>query len=116
TGNQPDAEEKIAGRSEKELRHAFIAQFPDLFPAEYNATLYQAMFLSNSPLFEQLLKPRPGNLPARLLALPDGNSRVRQAFSEVFEREPAREELRECAAYLAKRSPEAGVKQLLWAM
>ena len=48
----------MAGHSERELRRAFVAQFPDLFPAEYNASLQQAMFLSNSPLFDQLLKPR----------------------------------------------------------
>jgi len=116
TGNPPDAEGKIADRPERELRRAFVAQFPDLFPVEYNATLHQAMFLSNSPLFDQLLRPRGDNLAARLPALPDAESRVRAAFAAVFGREPERDELRECAAYLAARSPEAGVKQLLWAM
>ena len=38
----------VANKDEKELRRAFIKQFPDLFPAEYNASLQQAMFLSNS--------------------------------------------------------------------
>ena len=145
TGNQPDAEGKIAGNSERELRRAFVTQFSDLFPAEYNATLYQAMFLANSPLFDQLLAPREGNISARLLALRDGEMgksygtltktgykdtpspalsqrmeggelQVREAFSVVFGREPDREELQECAGYLSTRSPEAGVKQLLWAM
>jgi len=41
---------------------------------------------------------------------------VREAFSIVFGRVPDGEEMRECAAYLAARSPEAGVKQLLWAL
>jgi hypothetical protein len=116
TGNPPDAEGKISGRSEKELRHAFAAQFPDMFPAEYNATLHQAMFLSNSPLFDQLLVPHGDNLAARLPALPDAEARVRAAFAAVLGREPERDELRECVAYLTARSPEAGVKQLLWAM
>jgi len=116
TGNQPDPEGKIAGRSEKDLRRAFVAQFPDLFPAEYNATLAQAMFLANSPLFDQLLAPRPGNLTARLLALPGNELRVREAFAVVFGRGAEREELRECGAYLAAHPGEAGVKQLLWAM
>ena len=116
TGNPADKDGKIAGLSERELRHAFIAQFPDLFPAEYNATLAQAMFLSNSPLFDQLLSPRGDNLAARLAAEKNAEARVRRAFEAVFAREPDREELRECAAYLAARSPEAGVKQLLWAM
>jgi len=116
TANQTDVEGKIAGRPEREVRRAFIAQFPDLFPAEYNATLYQAMFLSNSALFDQLLAPRGDNLAARLTALPDPNARIHEAFRAVFGREPDRDELRECSGYVASRSAEAGVKQLLWAM
>jgi hypothetical protein len=116
TGNQPDAEGKVAGRSEKEIRHAFVAQFPDVFPADYNATLHQAMFLSNSPLFDQLLTPRDNNLAARLASLSDSEARVRAVFAAVFGREPERDELRECAAYLSARSSEAGVKQFLWAL
>jgi hypothetical protein len=116
TGNQPDKDGKIAGVSERDLRYAFIAQFPDLFPAEYNATLSQAMFLSNSPLLDPLLNPRGENLAARLTAENNPEARVRRAFNAVFAREPDREELRECITYLAGRSSEAGVKQLLWAM
>jgi hypothetical protein len=116
TGNAPDAGGEIAGRSETELRRAFVAQFPDVFPPEYNATLYQAMFLSNSPLFDQLLTPRGDNLAARLPALRAAEARVRSAFTAVFGREPDGEELRECTAYLLARAPEAGAKQLLWAM
>jgi hypothetical protein len=116
TANTPDNGEKIAGHSEKELRAAFVKQFPDLFPPEYNATLQQAMFFSNSPLLDELLAPRDGNLSSQLLALKTNGSRVREAFAAVYGREPARDELRECTGYLAKRSPDAGVKQLLWAM
>ena len=116
TGNAPDKDGAIAGRSEKELRRAFVAQFPDLFSAEYNASLQQAMFFSNSPLLDTLLAPREGNLVARLTKLPDNGARVREAFAAIYGREPAREELRECEKYLAARSPEAGVRQLTWAM
>ncbi len=103
-------------KHETELRRAFIKEFPDLFPAEYNASLQQAMFLSNSELFDQLLVPREGNLTTRLAKLPDEKTRVREAFATVFGREPDAEELRECSAHLQGRSPEAGAKQLLWAM
>lgn len=116
TANQPDKDGKIAGMTERELRLAFINKFPDLFPPEYNATLSQAMFLANSPLFDQLFAPRGENLAAQLIAQPDAEARVRRAFQSVFGREPDREELRECVSYLAARSPEWGVKQLLWAM
>ncbi len=116
TGNQPDAEGKIAGQDEKQARRAFVAQFPDLFPIEYNATLYQAMFLANSSWLEQVLAPRAGNLSERLLTVREESDRVREAFANVFGREPDPEELQECAGYLAGHSPEAGVKHLLWAM
>jgi hypothetical protein len=116
TGNQPNSDDKIAGRSEREIRHAFIAQFPDLFPPEYNATLSQAMFFANSPLFAQLLAPHGKNLTASLLAINNSEKQVREAFGAVFGRAPETDEMRECSTYLAARSPEAGVKQLLWAM
>jgi len=116
TGNTPDTNGTVTGKSEKELRQAFIAQFPDVFPAEYNSTLHQAMFLSNSPLFDHLLASRDDNLAARLPALRDSESRVREAFAVVFGRKPDRDELRECVNYLNTRPPETGAKQLLWAM
>jgi hypothetical protein len=116
SGNLPDKEGKIAGQSEAQLRRAFVAQFPDLFAPEYNATLYQAMFLSNSPLFDPLIAPRGDNLAARLLAERGEKDRVRIAFRAVFGREADAEELRQCTSYLSARSPEAGVKHLLWAM
>jgi hypothetical protein len=115
TGNEPN-DGTIAGHTEKELRRAFVKQFPDLFAPEYNASLQQAMFFSNSPLLDGLLTPRDGNLPARLLNLTSPDARVRAAFNAIYGREPARDELRECVNYLGKRAPEAGVKQLLWAM
>ena len=116
TGNRINTNGVVAGRSEKELRRAFIKQFPALFPAEYNASLQQAMFLANSELFDQLLAPRDANLTTRLTAVPDEKARVREAFAAVFGRDPDAEELRECSAYLKARSPEAGAKQLLWAL
>jgi mono/diheme cytochrome c family protein len=116
TGSAPDKNGKIAGQDEKSLRRAFVAQFPDLFAPDYNATLQQALFLSNSPLFDQLLAPAGGNLSARLLGQPARNERARLAIRAVFGREPDAAELTEANRYLASRSPEAGVKQLLWAL
>src|SRR5262249_7624427 len=86
----------------------FVAQFPDLFAAEYNSTLHQAMFLSNSPLFDQLLTGRGDNLTARLLGLPEATARIRAAFAAVFGRAPASDELRECADYLEGRPGRGG--------
>jgi len=116
SGNALDKDDRAAGFPEKELRRAFVAQFPDLFPAEYNASLQQAMFLSNSRFIDQLVKPASANLAARLMASSDNNQRVREAFLSIYGRSPDREELGACTSYLTARSPEAGVSQLLWAL
>src|SRR4030095_15142024 len=52
TGTCADTNGLLSGKTETELRRAFIKEFPALFPEEYNATLQQAMFLSNSELFD----------------------------------------------------------------
>jgi hypothetical protein len=118
TGNQADADGKVAGRDEKEIRQAFVAKFPDLFAEEYNASLQQALFLSNNPLIEDLLKPRSNNTTARLLTLPDAKKRARQAFATVFGRRPDTDELEQAVKFLAARpsQPEASVRELLWAL
>lgn len=113
TGTAPDS-----GLDTHRLRVAFIEKFPDLFAREYNATLAQAMFLTNSPIVEELLKPRPGNLTQRMLALTDDEARVRLAFQHAFGRAPDAAELQQSLIFLAARRTraEAGVKQLLWAL
>jgi hypothetical protein len=116
SGNAPDAAGRVAGFTPKELQRAFVAQFPDLFPAEYNASLQQAMFLSNARFLDALVKPAGTNLAARLVGMPDAGARVREAFVTVYGREPDREEARACREYMAARSPEDGVRQLLWAL
>ncbi len=116
TENTPDPGGQVAGRPAREIRHAFIRQFPDLFPAEYSATLQQAMFLSNSPLLKALLEPRGDNLTARLIAVEDPRKRAREAIRAVLGRDPDREELKEATRYLDSRKPEPGTQQLVWAL
>jgi hypothetical protein len=112
-----------AGQQEKSadaiaLRERFIAEFPDLFATEYSFSLQQAMFLTNNPLLDALLKPSGDNTAARLSGLPDSRSRVREAFETVLGRPPAPDELEHAAAYLDARSerPDAAVGQLLWTL
>ncbi len=116
TGSRTDADGKVAGLTEGELRKAFVRQFPDLFVPDYNATLQQAMFLANSPLLEALLAPRDGNLTAQLAELPDDRRRVEAAFRSVFGRRPDRQELKISTDYLAAHPGDGGRKQLLWAL
>ena len=73
TGHELRAEGKIAGREGTEIRRAFAAKFPDLFPVEYGASLQQAMFLSTPRCWMICRKPA-GSTTARLL----GWSRTRR--------------------------------------
>lgn len=116
TGNAGGTSETKPDGAEATLRQAFIRQFPDVFPAEYNASLQQAMFLSNSPLFDALLQPRDGNLVSRLEAIQDPGERVRQTFVEVLGRDPDRLERDESLRYLEAHPGAAGTRHLAWAL
>lgn len=108
---------------EGEAKSAPLAQtlaktFPDLFASEYNASLQQAMFLSNNPLLDELLRPEADDTTAALLKLSSPIERVNRAFAICYGRLPNAEEQQQAIAYLDAHStnPEAGVRQLLWAM
>ena len=100
----------------REMKKAFLSQFPDLFVPDYNATLQQAMFLANGPWLDLVISPRAGNLASELVSEQDLKARVRKGFAAVYGRQPDDEETRVCMDYLKQRSPEAGTKQWLWAM
>ncbi len=116
TGSEPASSEGTADAAA--LRHALVAAFPSLQEAEYNATLQQATFLTNSPLLDDLLKPNGQNLTARLLNLSTSGERARVAFLEILGRLPDDDEQARAIAYLDARGnrPEAGVRQLAWAL
>lgn len=96
---------------------AFVAAFPDLMPDTYNPTLQQALFLTNSPLVDRLLKPATGNATQTIATLPTPAARVREAFARVYARLPDPQEQKQCEAFLATSpTPERGVQSLLWAL
>ncbi|HUY89950.1 MAG TPA: hypothetical protein VMV10_14535, partial [Pirellulales bacterium] len=92
------------------------AKLPDPFAEEYNATVGQGMFLSNSPLLDELLRPAADNTAGKLAGIAASDLRIEQAFMIVLGRSPDEEEKAQLGAYLAPRSPEAGVKEMLWAL
>ena len=98
------------------LQRALVRDFPNLFAPEYNATLQQALFLSNSPVLESMLQPRSGNLAERLAGLADDSTRVKTAFEAVLGRNPDRDELRASVAYLQEHPGQGGWSQFLWAL
>lgn len=98
------------------LQRSLVRDFPDLAAPEYNATLQQAMFLSNSPVLEPLLRPYPGNLAQRLEGLTDDRARVREAFRAILGRSPDREELKAGVDHLRGHPGQGGRSQFLWAL
>lgn len=97
-------------------RHAFVAAFPDIMQETYNPSLQQALFLTNSPVVDDMLKPSPGNTTARLMALTRIDLRIREAYLTVLGRSPDAMELQQCKQMLTSQSVEKGVKNLLWAL
>jgi len=116
TGHDATSEKQSAGT--ESLRQALIVAFPSLFEVEYNATLQQTMFLTNSPVFSKLLQPVDGNQSDRLLKLSNNEERAKMAFAEILGRQPENAELANAVAFLDSRNdrPEAGVRQLTWAL
>jgi hypothetical protein len=101
-----------------ELEKALVTVFPEVFPEEHVSTLQQAMFLTNSPLVQQLARVAPGTTAERLAAIIDPAARVRKAFLVAYAREPDSVELKAATAYLkarAGRAPQA-TAQLWWAI
>jgi len=116
TGHDPLS--PSSGTEVAALRQSFIEHFPDLLPVEYNATLQQAMFLSNSPLVQSLLEPSAGNTTEKLQNIEHFDQRIRQAFLSVYGRWPDTEESEAARQFLTERNdrPEEGIQQLLWAL
>src|SRR6185503_9655856 len=85
-------EAKAIGQSAQELRQTVIARFPDLFSSEHNASLQQALFFSNSPLVDDLLKKQPANTTAALVAIENLDRRIERAFRIVLGRAPEQDE------------------------
>jgi len=107
---------KMDAPAAAEMERTFAAKFPDLMADTYNPSLQQALFLTNSPVLDEMLKPTPGSTFAKLAALKSNEARVREAFSAVLGRVPDAVELQQCQSMLAAQSPEKGVKNLLWAL
>lgn len=103
---------------EEEFRRQVISAMPDVLPKEYNATFQQAQFLSGSPAMNALLQAAQGGVIAKLTALPDAASRVREAFLAVYGRAPDAAEAAQAAAFVNANaaSPANATRDLLWAL
>lgn len=99
-----------------EMERAFAATFPEVMPANYSPSLQQALLLTNAATLDELLKPAPGSMIAKIAALPSPEARVREAFSAAYGRAPDAEELARCVAMLKTQSAQRGARNLLWAL
>lgn len=88
-------------------------------PAEFEATLDQALFVANGKLLRGWLTPNAaGNLIARLAALKDDSAVAEELFLSVLTRLPSEEESKEIAEYLKAREKDRGtaLADLAWAL
>lgn len=106
------------GAVSKTLRSKLIRHFPDLFAVEFNATVQQAMFLSNSPEFNALLKDGDQSLTQRINQLDHNKDKVIMAFNSILLRNPDTEELEKSLTFLDHKSSENNqmIEYLLWAL
>ena len=105
------------------LRETLLTRFPDLFPRQYNASIQQAMFLTNNAKVRDLLQPNRNssselNLSSILLNMSASAEKVSIAFENVFGRSPSKKEFTLFKDFLDKRRarPSQGIEQMLWAM
>lgn len=94
------------------------SRYGDVMPREYMATTQQAMFMTNSPVIADLLKPDPGTTAAALLAPGSPEKHAGELFLRVLGRLPDAGESARVAEFLKAKSavPETAVKELLWAL
>ncbi len=111
TGNFPASEER-----QNALRKAIVEKFPDFMPTVYNPSPEQALFWSNSPVIDTLLKPEKGNTTAQLLALESPEARLTKAFDLVLGRKPTTAEIDQLKTLGVSASSEISVKNLLWSL
>src|SRR5262249_25581019 len=84
----------------------------------FQATLDQALFVSNGNLIREWLEPRAGNLSDRLLRLKKPDEISDELYLSVLTRQPSAEERIEVAQYLQGRDNDraAALQELAWAL
>lgn len=96
----------------------FVALFSGGPAGDFQATVHQALFLSNGDLVRKWLSPAGGQLSGRLVRLQDHRALAEELYLSVLSRRPNRVEAEEVAEYLAARpgEKEAVVQELIWAL
>ncbi len=87
-------------------------------PHGFQATLDQALFLSNGTLIRGWLAPRTGNLTDRLLHGKDADAISEELYLSILTRRPTDSERQEVASYLKGRDKDrsGALQELAWAL
>ncbi|HXG08331.1 MAG TPA: DUF1549 domain-containing protein [Gemmataceae bacterium] len=88
-------------------------------PADFEATMDQALFVANGKLLRSWLAPNAaGNLTGRLGQIQEADAVAEELYLSVLTRLPTEEERREVADYLKERTQDraAALQELAWAL
>jgi len=125
-GYRAQVEETEASADAGKIRARFETQFTaqlaeirrrlDSGTDAYQPNVAQALYLTNSRGFQQLLEQ--GGLATRLAKLSDDGEVIRQAYLQILSRAPEPEETATFRRYLADRKDRrpAAVNQVVWAL
>lgn len=100
----------------------FVATFGGLAgqpeSKDFQATLDQALFLTNGALIRGWLTPRAGNLTERLSKLSEPEAIADELYLSVLSRRPGDDERKDVVEYLKSRSEQrsAAFQELAWAL
>ncbi|MBL6724687.1 MAG: DUF1549 domain-containing protein, partial [Rubripirellula sp.] len=110
----------LRGSASTEAISVFREQFPDVLPKDHVSTVRDALFLSNSKEFEQLIQAsdQPEHLVPSLLEIESRESQIKMLFERLFARDPDAWELREVMQYLDLRNErlDQAMQQVVWSL
>lgn len=94
---------------ERALEQTLAERFPEVQATDYNFALQQAMFLSNSPLLDKMLRSAAGPESSQV-------PNLGSLFQRVLGRPPSEPERLEAGKHLASRTAGSGLRDVLWAL
>jgi hypothetical protein len=115
-GAQPAVDGTIPG--ETEHRGPFVTGLPTALASSSTPTVQYAMFVTNSPHLDRILRSEELPLVGELNALDKTDAIVERSFLTVLGRAPDSDDRQVAARFLSDRAEhkEAAIRQLLWAL
>ena len=110
-------EQKIYDAMQEDIAE-FVRVFGQSGVQDFQATVQQALYLTNGDLIRRLLKPEGESLTRRLLQLDDPQRLADEMYISILTRRPTSEETERVVQYLGTRDPqrEAAIQEMVWAL